>query len=143
MPDYRTFYDSDFLYAYHLAGKSVVVTIEKVVGGTMGHGAKKSKKPLVYFKGKAKPLGLNKTNGKTIATMYGNDTAAWVGERIEIYPTTTSFGNDTVDCIRVKPKQPGERKAAGDYDETAAPPNGETPMSPEEIEQALRQELQQ
>lgn len=107
MPDYRTMFDSDYLYAFHLQGKELTVEISRVTGGEVtGTGGKKSRKPVCYFKGKEKPLALNKTNCKTIAGMYGPDTAKWVGRCIAIYPTTTSFGNETVECIRVKPGVP-------------------------------------
>lgn len=107
MPDYRTMFDSDYLYAFHLAGREVTVEIARVTGGEVtGQGGKKSRKPVAYFKGKDKPLALNKTNCKTIAAMYGTDVAKWVGKRVTIYPTTTNFGNETVDCIRVKPGIP-------------------------------------
>ena len=81
--------------------------------GALGHGAKKAKKPLLYFlnsKGAEndKPLGLNSTNCKTIAAMYGNDTDRWIGKRITMWPTTTQFGADTVDCIRVRPIVPAD-----------------------------------
>jgi hypothetical protein len=100
-------FDSDYLYAFHLQGREVTVEIERVKGGEVtGSGGKKTRKPVCYFKGKAKPLALNKTNCKAIAGMYGTDTAKWVGRCVTIYPTTTSFGNETVDCIRVKPGVP-------------------------------------
>ncbi len=104
MADFRTFFDSQCLFAFHLQGKEVTLTIAKVEAGELvGTGGKKSRKPMCYFDGKDLPLGLCKTNGKTIAAMYGNDVSAWVGKKITIYPTTTTFGKETVDCIRVKP----------------------------------------
>lgn len=115
MPHYKTMYDEkDMLFDFDLGGKEVTVTIEKVWAGEIsGEQGRKSKKPFVSFKGKTKKLALNKTNGKTIAQMYGTDTAAWVGKSITIYPTTTTFGNDTVGCIRVKPVIPrGSTKSA-------------------------------
>lgn len=104
MADFRTMYDAQCLFAFHLQGKEVTVKIAKVDAGELiGDKGKKSKKPMVYFEGKDLPLGLNKTNGKTISAMYGNDTSAWIGKHITIYPTTTKFGGETVDCIRVRP----------------------------------------
>jgi hypothetical protein len=107
MPDFRTFFDKDYLYAFMLQGKEHTVEIERVVGGELiGEGGKKTKKPICHFKGKSKPLGLNITNCRAIAAMYGNDTSKWVGKRITIYPTTTQFGSQTYDCIRVRPGIP-------------------------------------
>lgn len=107
MPDYRTMYDKEFVYAYDLEGKDVTLTIERVsVGELVGTSGKKTKKPVVYFRGTQKGLALCVTNGKTIATLYGNKTEDWIGKRITIYPTTTIFGGATVECIRVRPAVP-------------------------------------
>ncbi len=108
MTDFRTFFDKEWLFAYDLNGKDVTVTIEKVVGGeVIGEGGKKSKKPIVSFVGAKKRLALNVTNGTTIASLYGKDVSAWKGKRITLYPTTTKFGSETRECIRVRPKVPG------------------------------------
>lgn len=108
MPHYRSMFESNgMLYACHLDGKDVTVTISKVEAGTItGSKGKKDKKPLVSFEGKQLKLGLNKTNGKTIAAMYGPNTDEWIGKRISLYATTTEFGSETVECIRVRPKVP-------------------------------------
>jgi hypothetical protein len=105
--DYRSMFDRDYIGSWDLGGKDVTVTISKVIAGELtAQGGRKSKKPIVYFEGKEKGLVLNKTNSKVIAGLYGNDTRQWVGKRIVIYPTTTTMGSDTVDCIRVKNRQP-------------------------------------
>lgn len=113
MPDVRKFFDKAYIYAYDLEGRDVTVTIERVVGGTLiGTGGTKSKKPVLYFKGTEKGLALNITNARTIAGLYGGfDSEQWIGKKITLYPTTTSFGSQTVDCIRVRnviPKGKGE-----------------------------------
>lgn len=122
MPDYRRMYDDkEHLYAYDLDGREVTVQIEKVFAGElMGEKGRKSKKPMIKFVGKDKKLAINKTNGKTIAKLYGKNTEDWEGQFITIYPTTTEFGGETHDCIRVKPIVPqrgngngkGSRKSA-------------------------------
>lgn len=111
MPDYRRMYDDkEHLYAYDLDGREVTVQIERVFAGElMGEKGRKSKKPMIKIVGKDKKLALNKTNGKTIAKLYGKDTDDWAGKWITIYPTTTDFGGETVDCIRVKPNVPQPR----------------------------------
>jgi hypothetical protein len=67
-----------------------------------------SKKPVIVFAGKKKKFAVNKTNGKTIAGMYGTDVAAWKGKQVTLYPTTTRFGGETVECIRVRPAVPSK-----------------------------------
>lgn len=114
MPDYRRMYDDkENLYAYDLPqGKDVVVCIDRCTAGElMGDKGRKSKKPMLSFKGETKKLALNKTNGKTIAKLYGKETDDWAGKWITIYATTTEFGGETVDCIRVRPQVPQSRAA--------------------------------
>lgn len=104
MTDVRKMYDKEFLYAYDLEGRDVTVTVERVVAGTLtGTGGKSTKKPVVYFKGSKKGLGLCITNARVIAALYGGfDSDLWVGKKITLYPTTTQFGSNTVDCIRIR-----------------------------------------
>lgn len=109
MADYRTMFDSDWVRAWDLGGKAIVVTIVKVEAGELQNAKarKKDRKPIVWFKGAQKPLALNKTNAKTIAKLYGNDTKDWLNKSITIYPTKTSFGQEQdIDCIRIKPEVP-------------------------------------
>lgn len=124
MPHWKSMMERDYLFAFDLQGKDCTLTIERVTGGEIkGTGGKKSKKPLCYFKeGRDKrPLGLNSTNCKAIAAMYGNDTANWAGKRITIYPTTTNFGGETVDCIRVRPGIPNAKAAPGELAQAPEP----------------------
>lgn len=105
--DYRAMFDRDYIGAWDLQGKDVTVTISRVQAGELtAQGGRKSKKPIIWFEGREKGLVLNKTNAKTIAAMYGTDTTEWPGKRITMFPTTTTMGSDTVDCIRVRPQVP-------------------------------------
>lgn len=110
MPHWRSMMERDFIFAFDLNGKDVVVTIDRVEAGNLtGQGGRKTKKPVCYFKGKEKGLALNSTNCRTIAALYGNDTDKWPGKQLTLYPTTTSFGSETVECIRVRPSVPAGR----------------------------------
>lgn len=107
MTDWRGMHDSEYIGAWDLPEKGVVVVIAGVKSGELtGTGGKKARKPIVSFRGKQKGMAFNKTNCRIVAGMYGNNTRDWVGKAIAIYPTQTSFGNATVDCIRVKPMVP-------------------------------------
>lgn len=100
-----------WICAADLAGKDVVVEIEKVEGGEVedAQNQRKSRKPICHFVGKKKPLALNVTNCKTIANLFGsNDVDDWVGKKITLYPTTTQNRGETVECVRVRPMAPGE-----------------------------------
>jgi hypothetical protein len=104
MADYRSFFDRDYIAAFDLQGKDRTVTIERVVGKELtANGGRKSKKPVIYFKGAEKGFALNKTNGKVIAALYGPNTEQWAGKKITLYPTKTTFGSEEMDCIRVRP----------------------------------------
>lgn len=106
MPDYRTLYDKDYIYAYDLAGKDATLVISKVEGCELKSGKGTTKKPVIFFRGQTKGLALNSTNGKIICKLYGPKTEDWIGKALTLYPTTTSFGNETVECIRVRPTRP-------------------------------------
>lgn len=116
--------DRDWLFAFDLQGKDVTLTIEKVEAGNItGTGGKKSRKPVVHFKEgqNKKPLALAVTNCKAIASMYGNDVEQWVGKRVTLYPTTTSFGGETVECIRIRPVKPPEKGGRSATEEAREP----------------------
>ena len=108
--DYRTMFDRDYIGHFDLPqGRDVTVTISKVVAGQLtAMGGRKSKKPVVYFEGKEKGLICNKTNSKTIASLYGNYVESWVGKRITLYVSMTRNpeGGDDVQCIRIRPQAP-------------------------------------
>ena len=78
-------------------GKQVKVTIE----GYEVVEFDDKPKIVLSFVGKDKTLVLNKTNATAIAGVHGDNTEAWKGKDICIYPTKTDFGGKLVDCIRV------------------------------------------
>jgi hypothetical protein len=108
--DVRSMFDRLYLGVWDLCGRDVTVTIAKVVAGDLvAQGGRKSKKPIVFFEKTEKSFPLNKTNMKTIAGMYGYKASDWVGKRITLFPTQTSFGSETVEAIRVRPTVPKTR----------------------------------
>lgn len=122
MPHWKSYMDRDYIFAFDLNGKDVIVTIAKVVAGELtGQGGRKSKKPVLFFEGKERGLALNATNSKAIAALYGNYTEKWIGKRITLYPTTTQMGGETVECIRVRPTAPnGSARASKQQELTDA-----------------------
>lgn len=111
MTDYRAMFDREYLGSWDLQGNDVDVVIREVKGVEMKFGGgKKEKRPVVFFEGKDRGLVANKTIAKAIAAMYGKDTRKWVGKPVTLYPTTTSFGNETHDCVRVRPQPPRPRE---------------------------------
>jgi hypothetical protein len=65
--------------------------------------------PILYFNGVPKGMVLNKTNAKTIAAAYGDETDAWAGMPIVLFPAMVAFGAETVEAIRMKAPSAAER----------------------------------
>lgn len=123
MPHWKSMMDKEFIYAFDLKGRDVTVTIERVTAGELKNGNKKSKKPLCFFRESKdkRSLALNATNCKVIAKLYGNDTDEWRGKRVTLYPTTTEMAGETVECIRVRPRAPGDKVESGMIEPQPAP----------------------
>jgi len=96
----------------------LVATITRVDLDTVGDEGES--KPVVSFKETTKGLVLNVTNFDLIAAWHGEDTDNWVGRRITLYRTTTTFKGKPVNAIRVVAKQakmpapPAEAMAAAE-----------------------------
>jgi len=137
-------FPSKYLKAADLGGQDRVVVIKRLDAKhkmKMAGGAS-TQKPILWLEGEAKMLALNKTNGKSIAKVYGPETDNWVGKAIVLFPTTTTFGGDTVDCIRVREVEPRPRERQPPADPFADEPphdpaNGEVQQS-EELTAALQ-----
>ena len=100
-----------FLRADDLKGSKIELQISEVGSHTFNQGATDEKTQIVLsFKGKDKKLGLNVTNARTVAQLFGDDTDDWVGKKIKIFPTTTDFAGDKVPCIRIEQEQAPEVK---------------------------------
>lgn len=92
---------SHYLKAADLQGHDVTVTIRQVAFELVGRD--RERKAVLYFVGKTKGVILNRTNAKKVVEIAGSAlTEDWTGTVIVLYPTTTDFGGETVDCLRVK-----------------------------------------
>lgn len=130
MADYRSMYDLNYIYSFDLKGRDVTVTIGEVKAATIkGSDQKEQKKPIVYFRESRDKRGLVlcKTNAKTVAAMYGNDTDKWVGRRITLYPTQVSAFGAQVEAIRIRPTVPPAKAQTGELAETERAPQPEAP----------------
>ncbi|HEY9359192.1 MAG TPA: hypothetical protein VIQ50_02070 [Xanthobacteraceae bacterium] len=117
-------FPSKYLKASDLKGKPRIVTIESAPYETLkGLDGKENQKIVVYFENVVKSLPLNATNFDAVCDATGcPDTEDWPGQQIELYPTKTTMGGKTVDCIRIRPPS-GSRRAA------AVPPPPPPPIS--------------
>lgn len=98
----------EYLGAYSLNGQDMIVTIQSASKELIvGANGKKEECLVLRFKEPVMDMVCNRTNAKTItkvlATPYLED---WSGKRIQLYPTTTKFGGDVVECIRVRQTAP-------------------------------------
>jgi hypothetical protein len=98
-------FPSNYLKASDLGTSSPIVTIERVEHEPVGRD--REMKAVLYFEGKEKGVVLNKTNARKITELVGSpETDEWAGFKIRLFATTTEFGGETVECIRVKAAGP-------------------------------------
>lgn len=118
--------------------REAVVEIERVTPGEIvGEKGRKDGMPFVYFKGKNKPLGLNKTNTKTIIRLTGTfNHEKWIGVWLTLYVAKVDGKEGEVHAIRIRPKlaQPrtGEQKSA--------PPSAPANTAPEQPARELTED---
>jgi hypothetical protein len=110
MPKRNEIFPSKYLKASDLAGKPLVVEIERAPTETLGSGGDADKKTVLYFRNGVKPMPLNMTNWDAVAAIAGDDSNDWPGHRLELYPTTTELKGKVVDCIRTRAPQQKEQK---------------------------------
>ena len=105
MPDINAAFPSKYLRATDLGDDAVLVTIDRVTNERLKNqqGVEESRPAIHFHEFPNKPLVLNKTNAKKIATLLkSTDTDDWEHQQVQLYATETQFGADTVACIRVK-----------------------------------------
>lgn len=92
-----------------IQGRDQKVSIESVrkyanVQYKGGKGPEQKKEVVLSLKfvGKARELGLNRTNTKILNKMFGNRTGGWVGKEISLYVTQCQAFGQTVDCVRIR-----------------------------------------
>jgi len=102
-------FPSDYIKAEDLNGQQVTLSISNVEMD--GIGKDKDQKLVIAFSGAKKKMVCNKTNAKTIAGHYGDDTDMWIGQKITIMPREVEFQGDMVWSIRVSLQKPGAPNA--------------------------------
>ncbi len=98
-------FPSQYLKADDLPdGANVTVTIKDVEWVELGQ--KQERKMALTFVGKKKMMILNKTNASVIAKLYGDETDAWVGQRITLMARDVEFQGDVILALRVSTIKP-------------------------------------
>lgn len=89
-----------YLRAADLDGHEPIVTIDRTEVRQMGD----VRKLVVYFKGKAKGIVVNRTNFTAIAEITGQpDSDDWTGHRIKLVTAKVDFQGRRVLAIRIEP----------------------------------------
>lgn len=57
------------------------------------------RKPVLYFEGRSSGLVMNKTQGKAVAALHGEEMDAWSGEMIRIGPGMTFYAGKQVATV--------------------------------------------
>ena len=102
MKDYREYYDEKYITAFDLKGLDTVVTIREVRPEKVKSASGEATKPLVFFNEFEKGMVFNKTNGHSVAALYGSHVPNWVGKQITLYPTETTYNGAQKPCIRIR-----------------------------------------
>lgn len=124
MPNINDLFPSKFLKAHELQGKTPTVTIARVELAQVRGRTKVDTKAVVYFRGKAKGLLLNKTNAQSITQIAQSAvTEQWTGVAITLYATTATFGTETHAVIRVKAPAPVQTRVNPQPRIIAPPPS--------------------
>ena len=92
-------------------GKTDVADFKEKNGATR-------RKYVLYFEGEDKVMVLNKTNAQKLGAAYGKDRASWVGQHVELYSETTSFGEG----LRLRPLRKASTPAQPDAEMSDAIP---------------------
>lgn len=98
---YSALYPGRFLKADLFLGKKITLTIKNINIEELAGEKGSESKVVVSFTERPLEYVMPKTCGFALKRMFGNNPRLWVGKRVTWYPTTTKFGKDTVDCIRV------------------------------------------
>ena len=112
---FKRLVNPDYLGAYSLEpGQDMILTIKQVRKEEItGTGGKKEECIVCHWAEDQKPMILNVTNCKTISKMLKTPyIEKWAGHRVQIYATTTRMGGETVECLRIRDKEPEDAKIA-------------------------------
>ncbi len=106
MPNLNEMYPSKWLKAADCDDGDLIVTIRDVSQEYIGQEETSEAKWVVFFHETEQGLILNKTNSRSIAKLYGDNTDDWIGKRVALFSMEVQFKQDVVPAIRVRSKAP-------------------------------------
>lgn len=117
LADISALHPSKYLSCDDLKGRTITVKIVSVETEAvqMSDGSE-DVKPMIRFEKANKAFIGGKTNDYSIAVLLSRRPLDWVGKRITLMPSTTTFGRDIKPCIRIagSPDAAPERQKAFD-----------------------------
>ena len=81
--------------------KTLKTTITEITEEEIGQGADKKVKLVAWLKDSEKGLVLNKTNGTTLAEIYGDETDDWAGKRIVLKVVKVDYQGKSMPGLRI------------------------------------------
>lgn len=125
----------------------IVVEIVKVTKGEVtGDKGRKKTMPMATLRSAKngqvipKPLGLNATNCRTLASLAGSpNTEKWHGLWISLYVTSVDVGREKADAIRIRPEAAKPPVQAKKKDEQATQPAQDPAFDPSDVQPEDRQ----
>ena len=109
----------------------VIVTIDRVVMESFRdpRTRQESRKPVMYFQRAKRGLIINRTNWRTVADLYGDESDNWVGKRIALVSMMVDAYGKQTKAVRVRPTRPPEPRARNDV--SVAEPTDSSASLPE------------
>jgi hypothetical protein len=108
-----TYDQSNYFRADDLSG-DLKLRVKNVTEETLGQGADKEQKLVVWFTNDKRGLVLNRVNNRTLRGAFGDDTANWSGKIIILFPVMVEMRGKMVPGMRVRippPKHAGQAAA--------------------------------
>jgi hypothetical protein len=107
-----TYDQSRFLRAEDVPQEKTL-RIKNVTEETIGAGAERGQKLVLWFTNTDKGLVLNRTNNRTIRAAYGDDTAGWAGKLVTVFQTQADYRGRLVPALRVRIPPPKQASGNG------------------------------
>jgi hypothetical protein len=92
---------SNYFRADDLSG-DLKLRVKNVTEETLGQGADKEQKLVVWFTNDKRGLVLNRVNNRTLRGAFGDDTANWTGKIIILFPMMVEMRGKMVPGMRVR-----------------------------------------
>lgn len=127
MPKISEEFSSNWLKSADLNGKETVVTINSIeIESFKEEDGTKKKKVILAFDELDQKLIVNTTNRDVLVELYGDDTDDWVGQKISLYVTKTTFAGKRVDGLRIRDRVPKGKAPAPKGKAVAVPQDNDS-----------------